>query len=46
MAQSVFERPGRPPIKRLVVIGKGTHAVALKKNRLQLFNGVQLFLEE
>jgi len=28
------------------VIGEGTHAVALEKNRVQLMNQVQSFLDE
>lgn len=31
---------------RLVVIGGGTHGVMMEKNRMQLFNEVQLFLDE
>jgi len=46
MAQEVFARLKNAPIKRMVMIGEGTHAVALEKNRLQLFREVQLFLEE
>ena len=46
MAQSVFAGLKNAPVKRLVMIGEGTHAVALEKNRLQLFREVQLFLEE
>jgi pimeloyl-ACP methyl ester carboxylesterase len=46
MAQALFERLTAAPRKRLVVIGEGTHAIALEKNRGQLFREVQLFLEE
>ena len=33
-------------MKRLVVIGEGTHSIVAEKNRLQLFREVQLFLDE
>lgn len=46
MAQAVFAGLKNAPTKRMVMIGEGTHAVALEKNRLQLFREVQLFLEE
>jgi len=46
MAQAVFAELRNAPVKRLVVIGEGTHGVALEKNRLQLFREVQLFLKE
>lgn len=46
MAQAVFAGLKNAPVKRLVMIGEGTHAVGLEKNRLQLFREVQLFLEE
>jgi pimeloyl-ACP methyl ester carboxylesterase len=46
MAQAVFAKLTNSPRKRLVMIGEGTHGVAVEKNRLQLFREVQLFLEE
>lgn len=46
MAQEVFQKLTKPKVKRMVVIGEGTHAVALEKNRLQLFRETALFLEE
>ncbi len=46
MAQAVFAKLTKAPRKRLVLIGAGTHYVALEKNRMQLFHEVQLFLEE
>ncbi len=46
MAQEVFQKLTRPKVKRMVVIGEGTHAVALEKNRMQLFRETALFLEE
>ncbi|HEY5215517.1 MAG TPA: alpha/beta fold hydrolase [Pseudolabrys sp.] len=46
MAQEVFARLTNAPYKRHVVIGEGTHAVALEKNRMHLINQVQSFLDE
>jgi len=46
MAQAVFAKLTKALRKRLVLIGEGTHSVALEKNRMQLFHEVQLFLEE
>ena len=46
MAQEVFAGLINTPYKRHVVIGEGTHAVALEKNRVQLMNQVQGFLDE
>lgn len=46
MAQTVFGNLKNAPVKRMVMIGEGTHSVLLEKNRLQLFREVQLFLEE
>jgi pimeloyl-ACP methyl ester carboxylesterase len=34
------------PHKRLVLLGHGTHTIIMERNRMQLFNQVQLFLEE
>ena len=45
-AQGVFAALTRAPRKRLVVIGEGTHTVIMEKNRMQLFEEVQLFLDE
>jgi pimeloyl-ACP methyl ester carboxylesterase len=36
MAQEVFTKLVNPPYKRLVVIGEGTHTVAVEKNRMHL----------
>jgi pimeloyl-ACP methyl ester carboxylesterase len=45
MAQEVFARlPG--PNKRIVILGEGTHAIALEKNRMRLLREVQHFLDE
>lgn len=46
MAQEVFTKLTNAPYKRHVVIGEGTHAVALEKNRMHLINQVQSFLDE
>jgi pimeloyl-ACP methyl ester carboxylesterase len=46
MAQEVFARLVNTPYKRHVVIGEGTHAVALERNRMHLISQVQSFLEE
>lgn len=46
MAQEVFQKLSKPKVKRMVVVGEGTHALALEKNRLQLFRETALFLEE
>jgi pimeloyl-ACP methyl ester carboxylesterase len=46
MAQEVFSKLVNTPLKRQVVIGEGTHTVALEKNRMQLINQVQSFLDE
>lgn len=46
MGEAVFASLKNAPVKRLVIIGEGTHAVALEKNRPQLFREVQLFLSE
>jgi pimeloyl-ACP methyl ester carboxylesterase len=46
MAQEVFAKLVNTPNKRYVVIGEGTHAVVVEKNRLHLINQVQNFLDE
>lgn len=46
MAQEIFAKLVNAPYKRHVVIGEGTHAVAIEKNRLHLINQVQNFLDE
>ncbi len=46
MAQEVFAKLTKAPHKRHVLIGEGTHALCLEKNRVQLFREVQLFLED
>jgi pimeloyl-ACP methyl ester carboxylesterase len=46
MSQKLFPLLVNAPSKRYVMIGEGTHTVVMERNRLQLFNEVQLFLEE
>jgi pimeloyl-ACP methyl ester carboxylesterase len=46
MAQEVFGKLVNTPYKRHVIIGEGTHTVALEKNRMYLINQVQSFLDE
>jgi pimeloyl-ACP methyl ester carboxylesterase len=45
-AEKLFQKLPSSPDKRLVEIGEGTHVVMLEKNRLQLFEEVQHFLEK
>lgn len=45
MAQTLFPLLARSPHKRLVVLGEGTHSVLMERNRLDLFQVVQDFLE-
>ena len=46
MAQAVFGKLSSVPLKRMVIIGEGTHTVIMERNRMQLFHEVQLFLDE
>jgi pimeloyl-ACP methyl ester carboxylesterase len=46
MAQDIFARMTNAPDKRFIILGEGTHAVALEKNRMKLIREVQQFLEE
>ena len=46
MAHALFPLLTNAPWKRYVMIGEGTHTVIMEKNRQQLFDEVQLFLEE
>ena len=45
-AHGYFARLTHAPYKRFVEIGEGTHTVIMEKNRLQLFEEIQLFLDE
>jgi pimeloyl-ACP methyl ester carboxylesterase len=46
MLYAYFEKLSHAPYKRYVQIGEGTHTVIMEKNRLQLFQAVQQFLDE
>lgn len=46
MAQDVFAKMTNSPDKRFVILGEGTHAIVLEKNRMRLIGEVQQFLEE
>ena len=46
MAQTLFPLLTNAPAKKLVILGEGTHTIIMEKNRVQLFNAVQQFLEE
>jgi pimeloyl-ACP methyl ester carboxylesterase len=46
MAQAIYAKLTRAPKKRFVQIGGGTHMLMLERNRAQLFQEVQLFLDE
>ncbi|MGE0698730.1 MAG: alpha/beta hydrolase [Hyphomicrobiaceae bacterium] len=46
MAQTVFPRFTAAPWKRLAVLGGGTHAMLMERNRMLLLRTVQQFLEE
>jgi len=46
MLYAYFARLINAPYKRYVEIGEGTHTVIMEKNRMQLFQAVQQFLDE
>ena len=46
MLYAYFEKLSNAPYKRYVQIGEGTHTVIMEKNRMQLFQAVQQFLDE
>lgn len=46
MAQALFPLLTNAPVKKLVMFGEATHTVIMEKNRMQLFDEVQHFLEE
>lgn len=46
MSQALFPLLTGAPWKQYDLIGEGTHTVLMEKNRLQLFNAVQNFLEQ
>lgn len=46
MLHAYFAKLTSTPYKRYVQIGEGTHTVLMEKNRMQLFQAVQQFLDE
>ncbi len=46
MAQEILPKLVNSPDRRLVILGEGTHAVALEKHRMRLIGDVQHFLEQ
>lgn len=46
MLYEYFARLTNAPYKRYVQIGEGTHSIMMEKNRMQLFQAVQQFLDE
>lgn len=46
MLYAYFDKLVNAPYKRYVQIGEGTHTVIMEKNRMQLFQTVQQFLDE
>jgi pimeloyl-ACP methyl ester carboxylesterase len=46
MLYDYFARLTNAPYRRYVQIGEGTHSVMMEKNRMQLFQAVQQFLDE
>ena len=45
-ALELYRRLPSGPDKRLVEIGEGTHLLMLERNRMQLFEEVQYFLDK
>jgi len=45
MPQQYFTKLTNVPYKAFLEIGEGTHTVIMEKNRMQLFEGVQAFLD-
>jgi pimeloyl-ACP methyl ester carboxylesterase len=46
MLYAYFAKLTNAPYKRYVQIGEGTHTIIMEKNRMQLFQAVQQFLDE
>jgi alpha-beta hydrolase superfamily lysophospholipase len=46
MLHAYFSKLTNTPYKRYVEIGEGTHTIIMEKNRMQLFQAVQQFLDE
>ena len=46
MLYAYFAKLTNAPYKRYIEIGEGTHSLLMEKNRMQLFQAVQQFLDE
>jgi len=46
MLHAYFAKLANAPYKRYVEIGEGTHTIIMERNRMQLFQAVQQFLDE
>lgn len=46
MLYEYFAKLTQAPYKRYIQIGEGTHTVLMEKNRMQLFQEVQHFLDD
>jgi len=46
MLYAYFSKLTNVPYKRYEEIGEGTHTIIVEKNRMQLFQAVQQFLDE
>ena len=46
MLYAYFAKLANAPYKRYVEIGEGTHTIIMEKNRMELFQAVQQFLDE
>lgn len=46
MAQAIFAHLANTPQKRLTILGEATHTALMERNRMALFDQVQLFLED
>jgi pimeloyl-ACP methyl ester carboxylesterase len=46
LAQTLFPLINRAPWKRMSILGGGTHAMLMERNRILLFRTVSQFLEE
>ena len=46
MLHAYFAKLTNAPYKRYIEIGEGTHSLLMEKNRMQLFQAVQQFLDE
>lgn len=46
MSLAVFGRLTAAPKKKLVMLGEGTHSILMERNRMELWNTVQQFIDE